>query len=177
MKVLKIVLIVIGGIIALLFILFFIYWMVKRQGVIESFDVGDPELVPRVLIASQGSDFKNALVDSLTAHLQEQQVFIKVMDVTTLSAVNEDEYDAMVFIHTTEQWKLQSDVKAYLDRTNDLDKVILVSTSGSGDWKTKEYDVETITSASTTEEFSTLIPLILRRLDAILGKPAPQRQE
>lgn len=175
MKVLKIVLIVIGGIVALVFILFFIYWMANKQGVIESFDVGDPQLAQRVLIASQGSDFKNALVESLTAHLQEQKVFIKVIDVTGLGAVNEDEYEAVVLIHTVEQWKLHPDVKAYLDRTKDLDKIVLVSTSGSGDWKTKDYDVETVTSASKTEEFSTLIPLILERLDAILSEPAPQR--
>ncbi len=151
--------------------------MLTKQGVIESFDVGDPEFERKVLIASQGSDFKNALVESLTTRLQKQQLFIKVIDVTTLDAVNEDDYDAMVFIHTTEQWKLQPDVKAYFDRTKDFDKVVLVTTSGSGDWKTKDYDVETITSASKTEEFSTLIPLILGRLDAILGEPAPQRQE
>lgn len=106
MKVLKIVLIIIGAIVAIIVVLFFVYWLVKRQGVIESFDVGDPELAQRVLIASQGSDFKNALVENLTTRLQEQRLFIRVIDVTTLGEVNEDEWDALVFIHTTEQWKL-----------------------------------------------------------------------
>ena len=141
---------------------------------IESFDVGDPELAQRVLIASQGSDFKNAIVESLTTHLQEQQLFIKVIDVTSLGTIEEDEWDALVFIHTTEQWKLQPDVKAYLDQTKNLNKVILVTTSGSGDWKTKDYDIEALTSASRTEELATLIPRILAQLNAILGKAVSQ---
>jgi len=174
MKVLKTVLIIIGAIVAIIVILFFVFWLIKRQGVIESFDVGDPELAQKVLIASQGTDFKNALVESLTTRLQEQQLFIQVIDVTTLDQVKEDEWDALVFIHTTEQWKLQPDVKAYLDRAKNLNKVILVTTSGSGDWKTKDYDIETLTSASKTEEFAALIPRILAQLNAILGKATPQ---
>lgn len=168
MKALKIVLIVIGSIIALIIILFFVFWLTQRQGVVESFDVGNPELEHRVLIASQGSDFKNALVESLTTHLRDK-VYIKMIDVTTLHDINEDAWDAMVFIHTTEQWKLQPDVKKYLDRAINIDKVILVTTSGSGDWKTEDYDIETITSASKTEELPALIENILMRLNKILG--------
>jgi len=168
MKVLKIVLIIIGAIVALIVILFFVYWLVKRQGVIESFDVGNPELAQKVLIASQGSDFKNALVESLTTHLEEHQLFIKVIDVTTLGEVNEDEWDALVFIHTTEQWKLQPDVDKFLARARGLDKIILLTTSGQGDWKTDTYDVETITSASKQEEMPTLLPALYMKLDQLL---------
>lgn len=171
MKALKIILIIIGAIVALLFIALVIYWLVGRQGVVESFDVGSPELEQKVLIASQGSDFKNALVESLTTHLHAK-IYIKVIDVTTLAGVDEKDWDAIVIIHTTEQWKLQPDVKKYFDRARNLNKVVLVTTSGSGDWETKDYDIETITSASKTEELPTLFNKILARLDAILKKGA-----
>lgn len=65
-------------------------------------------------------------------------------------------------------------MKAYLDRVKNLNNVVLVTTSGSGDWKTKDYDIETLTSASRTEEFATLIPRILAQLNAILDKATPQ---
>lgn len=91
MKVLKITLIVIGSIIGLLLIAFGIYLLLNIQGEAESFEVGSPELEQKVLIANQGSNFKNALVDSLTEHLKEKSFYIKVVDVSALGEVNEDE--------------------------------------------------------------------------------------
>jgi len=117
---------------------------------------------------SQGSDFKNTLVESLIQHLKGKPVYIKVIDVTVLSEVNEDEWDGVVFIHTTERWKLQPDVKAYLNRAKDLSKVVLLTTSGSGKWKTKDYDIDAITSASKKNELSSLTAKIIARLDLIL---------
>jgi hypothetical protein len=139
MKVLKIALIVIGAIVVLLLIMFGIYLLSNIQGEAESFEVNSPELEQKVLIASQGSDFKNALVESLTT-----------------------------YIHTTEMNKVQSDVKAYLDKAHDLDKVIIITTSGPGDWKTDKYDVDIITSASKKQELPSLISTILTKLDVIL---------
>ena len=168
MKVLKIALIVIGAIIVLLLIMFGIYLLSNIQGEAESFEVNSPELAQKVLIASQGSDFKNALVGSLTTYLEKKPIYIKVIDVSALSEVNEDEWSAMILIHTTEMNKVQSDVKAYLDKAHDLNKVIIITTSGPGDWKTDKYDVDIITSASKKKELPSLINKILTRLDLIL---------
>ena len=168
MKAIKIILMVIGGIIVLLVVIFGVFWLINRQGVIEPFEIGSTEMEHKVLIASQGSDFKNALVESLTTHLKEKPIFINVIDVTTLDEINEDEWGAVVLIHTTEQWKLQPDVKAYLDRAQDLNKVVVLTTSGSGEWKTEDYNIDVITSASKNEELPLLIAEILTRLDAIL---------
>ncbi|UCG92092.1 MAG: hypothetical protein JSV97_13735 [candidate division WOR-3 bacterium] len=174
MKALKITLIVIGSIIVVLVVVFGIYLFMNRQRVIEPFAVGSVETEHKVLIASQGSDFKNALVESLTTHLQERQVYIRIIDVTSLQEVNEQEWDGLVLIHTTENWKLQPAVKAYLDRAKDLDKIVVVTTSGSGEWKTEDYDVDVLTSASKTKELPALITNILFRLDAILKTETPK---
>lgn len=169
MKVLKIVLLAIGCIILVLVILFLIYLWMNRQGVIESSEIGNPELEQKVLIASQGSDFKNALVKGLSTNLEQRQIYIKVLDVTVLSGVSEEDWDAVVLIHSVEMSKLQSDVKAFLDRAHDLDKVILITTSGPGTWETDDYDVDIITSASKKEKLPGLTKEILRRLDVLLS--------
>ncbi|KPJ48402.1 hypothetical protein AMJ40_07555 [candidate division TA06 bacterium DG_26] len=168
MKVLKITLIVVGCLVALLFIIIGVWLLLHRQGVMEPFQVNSPTMERRVLIAAQGSDFKEALVDSLVTHLRGKSVYISVVDVTTLATVDEEEWDALVIIHTVEQWKLQSDVNAYLDRAEDLDKVLLITTSGSGQWRTEEYDVDVITSASKRDELHALVPDILKWLDELL---------
>ncbi|MGB3480457.1 MAG: hypothetical protein WBB67_15015 [bacterium] len=170
MKILKIVLLVIGCIIFVLIILFLIYLWMNRQGVIESSEIGNPELEHKVLIASQGSGFKNALVKGLSTNLEQRQIYIKILDVTALSEVSEQDWDAVVLIHSVEMSKLQPDVKAFLDRVHDLDKVILITTSGPGTWETDDYDVDIITSASKKEELPGLTKDILRRLDVRLSK-------
>lgn len=168
MKALKIVLIVIGSIVVVFLIIFGIYLLLNIQGEAESFEVGSPELEQKVLIASQGSDFKNALVKSLTEGLKEKSIYIKVVDVSALSEVNEDEWDALVFIHTTEKSRLQSNVKEYVDRAKDLSKVMLITTSGTGKWKTEDYDIEIITSASKMDKLNSLTNNILAWLNPIL---------
>jgi hypothetical protein len=168
MKVLKILLIVIGAIILLLVIVFGVYLLINRQGVIESHEINSPDLEQKVLIASQGSDFKNALVESLVTHLKERPIYIKITDVTTLSEIKEADWDALVLIHTTEQQRLQPDVEKYLDRAENLTKVVLVTTSGPGNWKTDDYDVDVITSASKMNELPLLASSLLKRIDTIL---------
>jgi len=169
MKVLKIVLLVIGCIILVLIILFVIYLWMNKQGVIESSEIGNPELEHRVLIASQGSGFKNALVEGLSTNLEQRQIYIKVLDVTVLSEVSEQDWDAVILIHSVEMSKLQPDVKAFLDRAHNLGKVILITTSGPGTWKTDDYDVDIITSASKKEKLPGLTEDILKRLDVLLS--------
>ncbi|KPL15984.1 hypothetical protein AMJ74_00070 [candidate division WOR_3 bacterium SM1_77] len=170
MKILKSVLIVLGSLVILFVIAFGIFLLVNKQGVIESFEISSPDVEQKVLIASQGSKFKNALVESLTLYLKKKAVYIKVIDVTTLHEVNEEEWDAMVIIHTTEKWELQPDVKKYIDRAENLNKVIFVTTSGSGEWKTKDYDIDVITSASKNGELHLLPGEIVARLDSILSQ-------
>jgi len=170
LKTLKIALIVISSIVVVLLVAFGIYLLVNRQGVIEPFEVNSPELGQKVLIASQGSAFKKAVVESLTQYLREKPVYVNVIDVTALAEVIEDDWDAVVLIHTTERWTLQPDVKAYLDRPEDLSKVILLTTSGSGKWKTKDFNVDVITSASKMSEMNSVLRKIISRLNVILGK-------
>jgi hypothetical protein len=168
MKALKIVLIVIGSLIALFIIVFGIYLLLNIQGEAESFEIGSPELDQKVLIASQGSDFKNALVDSLTTHLEEKPLYIKVVDVSALGEVKEEEWNALIIINTCQQYRLHPDVIKYLDKAKDLSKVILVITSGPGDWKTDKYDVDIFTSASKMSELKLMVSSILTRIQTIL---------
>jgi hypothetical protein len=172
MKALKIGLIVLGSLILLLLIVFGIFWLLNRQGVVEPFESGDPSSEYRVLVASQGSEFKDAVVESLVVHLEGIPAYISVIDVGGLSEVNEDDWDALVLVGTVEQWKLQKDVTAYLDRAKQVNKVVVLTTAGDESWTLKGYDVEAISSASKSEEIGTVVNRIRSKLDSLLdGKP------
>ena len=136
--------------------------------VAESFEVNTPELKHRVLIATQGSDFKDAIVDGIVVHLKQRHTYIKVLDVAALQQVNEDKWNAVVIIHTWENLKPQADAKAYLERVKDLKKVIVLTTSGNGGHKIE--GVNAITSASVMTDIPSRILDIKNRLDSILDR-------
>ncbi len=168
MKIFKIALILIGAVIIILIALFAVFLLINRQGVVEGYDAGTVGAADRLLIASQGSKFKNSLVESVIAELAEDSLYIRLIDVTSLGDVLEKEWDAVLIMHTTEQWKLQPEVEEYLGRVQNLEKVILVTTSGSGEWKSDEYDVDILTSASKSDELPALTERITEKIRSIL---------
>ena len=89
-------------------------------------------------------------------------------DISGLVEINESDWNAVVLIHTTENSRPPADVKAYLDRAQNLNKVIVVTTSGSGDWKSDDHDVHVVTSASKTEELSDMVQHIIAMLQSIM---------
>lgn len=172
MKIFKRILIAIALVVVLLVVLFGIYLLAHRQGVIKTSEIVNPEARRTVLIASQGSKFKNALVDSIVGRLKSRPLAVKVVDVTTLHQEDEADYPAIVIIHTTEKWELQPDVKKFLDRARNHKKILLVTTSGQGDWKTGDYDVDIVTSASRGSELRVLPGRISAWLDSTV-MPSP----
>ena len=131
-----------------------------------SFEVNTPESETRVLIATQGSEFKDAVVAGIVEHLRERQAYIKVIDVTALSQVIDDNWTAVVVIHTWENLKPQADARAFIERTKGSDKVIVLTTSGRGSYRIE--GVNAITSASVMTDVSTHTLEITNRLDSLL---------
>lgn len=148
MKILKRVLIVLGSLIVLMVILFGVYLLINRQGVAEPFEVGSADMSKKILIASQGSEFKDLMVDTLTSRLKGKDVYISVIDISKLNQINQEDWDAEIIIHTTEGYRLPEPVKEYLGRIENPNEVMLLITSGSGEWKPEASEVDILTSAS-----------------------------
>jgi hypothetical protein len=170
MKVLKKILIVLGSLIVLFIIVFGIYLLMNRQGVAESFEVGSADMSKKILIASQGSEYKNLMVDTLTSRLKGEDIYISVIDISGLNQINQKDWDAEIIIHTTEGYKLPVPVKEYLDSIENPDEVILLVTSGSGQWKPESYKVDILTSASKVAEISKLADSIMVKVNSLLGE-------
>ena len=100
--------------------------------------------------------------------MKQKPVYIKVIDATALSGVKEEDWNAVVLINTCEGGKLQPDVKNYLTQAKNLNKLVLLTTSGSGDWKPNDVAVDSISSASKKKNVPTLSADILARLEKIL---------
>jgi hypothetical protein len=167
MKLLKKILIVfiIFGALSIIFLT----WYSVQHSMEEALpmEINDKGLSQRVLIATQGSKFKNVVVEETIGRLKSLPIYIKVVDVGQLTNVNESEWAAIVILHTWEYSKPQKDASAFMKRVSSKNRVIVLSTSGSGKEKIEGFDG--ITSASVMEETTTKTDQIVIRVKAILN--------
>ncbi len=110
------------------------------------------------------------LVSGLVDRIKASPTYIRVVDVTSLSEVNEGDWNAVVLIHTTQGGQMQPDARKYLGRAKELDKVILVTTSGSGKWRTKEFDIDYAHIRFKKGQGGPASNTVTHRLEAILRK-------
>jgi preprotein translocase subunit SecF len=135
--------------------------------VAESFEVTVQNPEHQLLIATQGSDFKNAVVEGVIEALKERPVSINVIDVSGLSSVNLDEWSAVVILHTWESWEPQADARQFLERQADHSKIVVLSTSGAGDFKIDGIDA--ISTASVMSDVPSHVADIVRRINGMIG--------
>jgi hypothetical protein len=121
---------------------------------------------PRVLIATQGSSFKDSIVAGVLDYLKKREAQVRVVDVGQLAHENAKDWNAIVLIHTWEMRKPPAAVKAFVDGITDRRPLVVLTTSGAGDFKME--GVDTISAASRMEDVPTRVAEITTKLDAIL---------
>ena len=122
-----------------------------------------------MLIGSQGSKFKEAFVKKITDALQAEKIYAEVIDVTTLSTVNEEKWNAIILINSIQGGLYQKDLQIFTERVKNKDKIIILSTSG-GATESKKAVVDTITSASKMNLVDAKAEIILNKLKTVLKK-------
>ena len=87
---------------------------------------------------------------------------MKVIDVSGLSTVDPDVWDALVIIHTWENLQPQVNAKQFIDRldASGMHKLVVVTTSGSGG--SKMDSVDAITSASRISDIKTIAEKVMQ---------------
>lgn len=131
-----------------------------------AFTVGESSSAQHVLIATQSSAFKNALVHAVVAHLAMRPVFIRVVDVSALPEVRENEWTAIIVMHTWEFGKPNASAREFIERVRDRRKLIVITTSGSG--RDKVPGVDAISAASVVRDVPTRLAEFAPRLDGLL---------
>lgn len=132
---------------------------------VDGFTVNDPSSEQHLLIATQGSAFKDAVVAGVIERLSEQPMFIQVVDVTALADVDESQWDTIVVLHTIEYGKAPAPAQAFVNRAGKTGKVVVLSTSGAGDFKIEGIDA--ISSASGMTDVPRQVDKILSRIESV----------
>ena len=161
----------ITGLVVTCIIAFFSWYKIRySMDVVQSFEVSTPNAKHRLLIATQGSSFKDAVVSGVIDALKDRPISINVIDVSGLSRIDIDEWSVLVILHTWENWQAQSDAKQFIDDLDpsNIEKVIVLTTSGRGDYKMPGLDA--ITSASVISDVPRNVATVMQRLNALIIK-------
>jgi len=133
----------------------------------KAFAVNDPASPQRVLIATQGSAFKDAVVQGVVDKLKPRPIYIQVMDVSGLGAVDERDWNVIVVLHTFELSRPQPDAAAFVARAKSSHKIVVLGTSAEGTFKIEGIDA--LTSASKLVDVPARVAEISARVDGVLS--------
>ncbi len=123
-------------------------------------------LETNILIATQGSEFKRAIVTNIKNHFKLDTVFLKIIDIKELNTVNPNEYRAVVILHTWEYGKPPSPVTDFITKNiEDKHNFIVLGTSGKGTNKIEGIDA--LAGESILENASDYSDEIITRLNKI----------
>lgn len=125
-----------------------------------------PDAKHQLLIATQGSAYKNTVVEGVVKAAKQRQITVQVIDVSALSTVNIEDWSVVLILHTWENWEPQVDAKLFAQRHLNHDKIIILTTSGQGDLKMQGVDA--ITSASSLANVPKHVAEIVHRIDQVI---------
>jgi tetratricopeptide (TPR) repeat protein len=159
-RLLKLLGIALGAVAALVVVAFVVYVILYYPRKAEPFEINTPGPAKTLLIATQGSGFKDALAGALCDSLKSSSIYIKGIDVGGLDEVDDGDWDKILIVNSF-VIRLNKGVERFVNRAASPDNILLLVTSGGADWKPKpELRVDALTSASRKEYVSGLVRLI-----------------
>jgi hypothetical protein len=147
------------------------YLVQNSMSVARGFEVNDPKARPRVLIATQGSAFKDAVVTGVVDGLGQRGAYVKVIDISSLGGVHEKDWNAIVILHTWQMGQPPVQVKEFVHGAREPYKLVALATSGRGDFKLDGVDA--ISSASRMAEVPARVAEVMTRVNSILQGARP----
>ena len=118
-------------------------------GTVDTIESGDKAARNNwVLIATQKSDFKRAVILEIRGILENNSCYIKVIDIKRLQNENISGFDAVIILNKCMAGRPDPRVESFIDNVIQKEKLIVLTTGGLDSWKPESSRVDAITSAS-----------------------------
>lgn len=160
--------------ITMVFLVFILWYRHEySMDIAEEYEANTPLENSRLLIATQGSEFKNGITEVIVDYYKTKSIYIKVIDISSLLDVDPVNYNALLVVHTWENWKPPMAVKLFMDRTIDYRaKMVVMTTSGEGSYKMEGIDA--ITGESILDKTPMFVDKIIEKLNPLLKLERPR---
>lgn len=149
-KPVKISLIIVGIAVVIFAGVMLSYRFLKSMDVTPNKEINESATGDHVLLATQGSDFKDSVIDQIEQDMANKNVHISIMDTTKLDKVSADDYDKLVLFTTVQSDDIPENVTTFMNDNKDRSIHIAV-TADSGRWDKQPKDIDAISEASKSE--------------------------
>ena len=131
------------------------------------FEVNSAEQPVQILVATQGSPYKNAILEGVMEGIVRPDRYIKVIDVLDLDEVKASPWNAILILHTWEMGKPPITVMPFLNTLPNNNRLVVHNTAGDG--VSSIANIDAISGASVLEEVPSRTEEIVRRINLILA--------
>lgn len=137
---------------------------------IQPSELHEPTLDKKVLVAARSSEFKQAIVEKIKEAFQEKSVYVKFIGLGEIKQEQAEQFNAVVLINTCMSWDMDRNVHGFLKQYKDYRNMIIVTTSGGGDWlpKKKGRNFDAISCASKKATVDELANQIIDKINALI---------
>jgi len=141
-----------------------------QQKDIGFYEINQPTLEKRIMIASRESEFKSQIVQRVVNAFVNQDVYIKIIGIEELKNEDANQYSAIVIVNTAMGWQIDRKVKYFLAKHEDLSSIIVLTTSDGGDILpvTEQRQIDAISSASAKEEVEHVADIIISKINKLI---------
>lgn len=134
-------------------------------------ELNDSTLDKKVLVASRYSEFKEAVIGKLREAFNDQPVYIKFIGLENLGKEEANQYDAIVILNKCMAWQMDRKVIGFLKRHEEHSNMIVLTTSGDGNWlpKMEGRNFDAISSASEKAKVDEVANQIIDKIKTLIG--------
>jgi hypothetical protein len=142
---------------------------------VETTESSPPEVSKSsVLIATQKTKFKQAVVSEIRKALNENSIYIKMVDVKNLRYQGTRDFSAVVIINRALAGRPDPRVESYIDNEPKKNKIIILTTGILDAWKPDTESVDAMTSASVISKSDKIAKKIVSKVLALLEQKQNQ---
>lgn len=121
----------------------------------------------KLLIAKQGSPFKDSILAKVVHHYSAHPVEVTVMDIAALKRIDLSGFDALLIMYRWEAGNPPEVVQNFLNKNLDIkNKIVVLTTSWNGLEKIEGLDA--ITGASIVSDAPMFSDRIIKKVDSVL---------
>ena len=120
-------------------------------------------------MATQSSKFKQAVVAEIYDQLNQNSIYLKIIDVRGLKNQSGAEFSAVVIINRCMAGRPDPRVESFIDREPQKNKIIVLTTGIRDSWKPDTSEVDAISSASVLDKSDQIAGSIVDRVLALVN--------
>lgn len=136
---------------------------------IKETKIGDDKNNKKVLIATQKSEFKEAVVYKVAEALGKDGYFVKIINLEKLIGEPTEKYSAIVIVNDCWAHRLNEHVREFLKNVPMYEeyKIILLTTAMNENWKPTLTGIDAITSASQMDKATPIAETIINKIRSL----------